>query len=781
MMKLAVFILGIFPSWVLAAVIIERGQSQAVIVVSAKASDSVRYAAGELQSYLKEVSETSLPIQHTKSDAMFNIFVGESEFTKKLGLSTQGLKADGFKIVTGENWLAILGRDYVGSPICGMRNPWNYMEVYNEKLKLGAFGETGTLFGVYRFLEDICGIRWYLPGELGTVVPKKTKIDIGKIDLQVSPDYEYRYPWLCNFADSEEDVRWYRQAGFGAPFPAQIIDSFQFFLKYKDSHPEYFALIDGKRDFSNLSCSRGGGNLCLSNPEVIRQWITDINDYFDKNPNQFIYPLSPNDGMEKICECNKCQAQVDNNQGETGKFSNYVWQFIDKVARGVAVKHPDKFVGGIAYANYNSPPTRIKRLSPNVAVMICKTRGGYNDKAYAEKMQKTIAGWREKTNNIYFWEYYLYSWLPWRGLPVIYPHIIADDLKSLKGASKGEFIEAESWMDASLPPKMNFPGMQHLNLYVTAKLYWNADLNVDKLLDEYYEKFYGPARAEMKTFWTTAEDIWLTRGTDANPINVYRKAELDQLAGYLKSARDKTPENSVYRKRVELIQNEFIPAKRKLSNVLVLNPPQLDVAGPITGTHIDCVLDDMMWKDVDPAGFVDTNGETAAYKTWMYTGWDEKNLYLALINYEPEIAKLTINATARDQSYNPGMWEDDSVEIFICPNSKHRERCYQWIVNAQGLVWDGSRGVSGQPGVDDRWNSRCEVKTKIESNRWIVEIRIPQQDLAITDTMEGKTIAINAYRNRVCGKPAVYSCWSPILSFQRFTPERFGLVHFKKN
>jgi hypothetical protein len=295
----------------------------------------------------------------------------------------------------------------------------------------------------------------------------------------------------------------------------------------------------------------------------------------------------------------------------------------------------------------------------------------------------------------------------------------------------------------------------------------------------------------MKAFWTTAENIWMKGDTNrnspngipigGNPVNLYRKADLDKLSGYLESAVEKTPENTVYRKRVELIRNEFIPTKRKLSNVLVLNPPKLEIGGPIAGAHIDGVLNDVMWKDIDPVGFVDTNGEASVYKTWMYTGWDEKNIYMALINYEPEITKLTTLATRRDQSYNPGMWEDDSIEIFICPDPNNRSKCYQWIVNAGGVIWDGSRGMNGEPMVDEKWNSRCEVKTKIESNRWIVEIRIPQQDLAITDTMEGKTIAMNAYRNRVCGKPTMYSCWSPILSFQHFTPERFGLVHFKKN
>jgi len=212
--------------------------------------------------------------------------------------------------VSRDNWLAIMGRDYRGKLISGIRGPWDTYEVYSDKLKISTLGETGTLFGAYRFLEDYCGVRWYMPGDLGTVIPKMETIKVEPIDYQKSPDFEYRYAWFCDFPQSDEDALWYRHAGFGAAYPVQIIHSFFFFLKYKDTHPDYFALIGGKRDFTDRSCIGGGGNLDLSNPAVAKQWVADINEYFDQNPEQFIYPLMPNDGMERICECPQCRRRL---------------------------------------------------------------------------------------------------------------------------------------------------------------------------------------------------------------------------------------------------------------------------------------------------------------------------------------------------------------------------------------------------------------------------------------------------------------------------------------
>ena len=104
--------------------------------------------------------------------------------------------------------------------------------------------------------------------------------------------------------------------------------------------------------------------------------------------------------------------------------------------------------------------------------------------------------WRQRTHNIFFWEYYLYTWLPWREMPVVYPHLISQDLRMLADFGKGEFIESESWgnnggVSESMQGRMCFPATQHLNLYVTAKALWNTKLDVDHVLDEYYTQFYG--------------------------------------------------------------------------------------------------------------------------------------------------------------------------------------------------------------------------------------------------------------------------------------------------
>jgi len=46
---------------------------------------------------------------------------------------------------------------------------------------------TGTLYGVYEFLERFLGVRWLMPTSLGEVVPKTTSVQVGDVDIKQQP------------------------------------------------------------------------------------------------------------------------------------------------------------------------------------------------------------------------------------------------------------------------------------------------------------------------------------------------------------------------------------------------------------------------------------------------------------------------------------------------------------------------------------------------------------------------------------------------------------------
>ena len=754
------------------------------IVIAPNAPDSVKLAATELQKYIKKACGTGLPIFLDNADIGEppHIFIGKCRQVTET--TTSLLSCDEFRIISKPGSLSISGNDYAGKPIYGLRNPWRIEEVWNKELKIGAFGSCGTLNGVYYFLDKYLGIRWYMPGETGEVVPAMPSLRLPSFDISVKPDFSYRYIWFADFSEAPDDALWFRRVGLGGKGPAQFIHSFDFFLKYKDSHPEYFALVDGERDFAFKCACGGGGHLCLSNPEVAKQFAKNICAYFKNHPEQITYPVMPNDGLNRICECKGCSADLSSDLPQESRFSNHIWKFVNNVAKEVGKEYPDKIIGCCPYGTYSEPPSNIDKLEPNVAIMITRGRLCFTDKNYEKEVRDRISRWQKKTDSIYMWEYYIHSWLPWRNIPVFPAKQISEDLKYLKSIGcKGEFIEAESWIDdPSLPHRMLYPGMQHLNIYLTSKLYWNADQDIKPLLQEYYELFYGPASNAMKDFWELVQKCYQekgavhlhAKGSAAGPPNVspsliYTSENLDMLSSYLEQAVNSTPADSVYRKRIEIIRNEFDAGKRMLVKLVRKEQPEMHSIklDENTANAFDAI------KKTEPQQFVNKVGEDTPYKTWVYSGWDKDKLYLSFICFEPKPEKLKMAAVKHDQDY---IWLDDSVEIYIAPDEADRRNCFQIIVTPKGTSWDAKRkaGESGA-GLAGNWDGKFTISTDIQKNRWIVDVAIPMKDIGINPEA-GKRIAVNFYRTRVADGSGIYSNWAPIFTFGFFSPDKFGTL-----
>ncbi len=762
---LIIFISGMFS--IQAALLDHTGKPYKEIVIAADAADSVKLAAKELQKFSREICKADLKIVN-KASLFPVIFVGDSSGLRERGITASKLPSEGYLIKTGDNYLAILGRDYRGKPLLGPRNPWRGVEAYNPKLKLAAFGEAGTLTGVYEFLRQVGKIRFYLPGKLGTVITPVPDLTVPEMNLSGAPRAGYRYPWFSMFAHSPESALWARRIGFGGKTPVMIIHSYRRFQKYRNSHPEYFALADGKRAFDAECAADGQGHLCLTNPAVIKQWADDIIKYFEQNPQIDVYPLVPSDGLTRICECKNCQAELCPAAGPDGKFSYHIWNFTRKVAALVGKRFPNKYVGCLAYEHYRTPPPEIKHM-PNVAVMVCNWRSQLANPKKSAKFHAEIAAWSAKADRIYLWSWYLDHWLPWSGLPVIFTDTIGRELKYLFKNPKycGEFIESEG--QNGKHNQMPTPGMQHLNLYVTARLYWNPKLKVSGLVDEYCKLFYGPAAAPMRSFWLTAQQVrskCIIKNPNCSPCDVFTPALCAELNAFLKQAVDATAAGSVYRQRVELIRKEFSVGSKRLMRLENIGIQKLAI--PLVNRNSP-------FRNVKPVKFFGTNGEKYSPLTWLYAGYDRQYLYLKFICFEPKMAELRNKVTSHDDS---ATWTDDSIEIFICPDESKRKKCYQLVINANSALFDGK--VLSAAGRDPKWNSKAKIKTQKEGNRWIIEVCLPFASIGINDPNFTGELAANFYRNRSVNKKVTTSCWSPTGSFAHYTPDKFGVLKLKK-
>ena len=116
-------------------------------------------------------------------------------------------------------------------------------------------------------------------------------------------------------------------------------------------------------------------------------------------------------------------------------------------------------------------------------------------------------------------------------------------------------------------------GPQHV---IAADALGFADEPYDALLDDYYAKFYGPVRDEMKAFVEYCESHWSTMRDSLQ--------EMDQTLALLSAARSAAGAG-VYSQRVELLTEyvkPLIPIRNRMADKFVAQNGQTPEAPYLT-------------------------------------------------------------------------------------------------------------------------------------------------------------------------------------------------------
>ncbi len=734
------------------ALLVQAGQAQARIVLPAAPTRTQRFAAHELRDFVQQISGATLPIDSEPAAELVNIYIGRSAHTDRLGLDDRGLVDGGFRMVSGDRWLAFIGcdDDYV-VPEPWVRNPADKEEVarvmkqwdeksggtwgnpllsahrgYSPLLDLWDADERGSLNGVYRFLHDL-GVRWYDPGPLGLIVPHRPNIPLPKVDLISKPDFPMRDLLIYGneFLHARKGtesigarVRWQlwlgtrpntRVIGYGTGHGTMSVISRP---EMKAAHPEYYALNHGERQIEPHSY----GVPCLSSTGLFEQNVKYVRAVFDVFDEPMV-SVAPSDGY-KLCQCDLCRGKDTPQRGFHSTLSDYVWAYTDRVARAIYQTHPDKFITCIAYSPYLDPPLALDTLSPNIIVGICDWRSLNYDPAHRQRYLKLREQWLAKIpgQKLWIWDYYLHGWTrngggPWLAAPAYFPRLIAEDYKSLKGISLGDHIEIYNNNDR---PGDGFDAMavNHLNVYVTARCLWDAHTDVPALLEEYYRLFYGPAASAMQAFIEYAEANWMNTNQDP--------AVIDRLFALIEPALTAAGEGSIYQQRVARI-NTYMQRLKPLRERLVKgrdNAPLVRALGRDAATVvIDGKLDEDFWKNLPEYGLSNLiTGATPAWGTSFRTAWSDDSLYIAIVCRERDRQSINITTTTPGSS---GVFDGDNVEILL---ETQTHAYYQFAINPAGVMMDLDR----RNGIDSAWESNATVASRIDDDgNWTVELRIP--------------------------------------------------------
>jgi len=582
--------------------LVQDGHPAATIVAPNDGRLAVQLAVAELNHYIEKMTGTRLPIADDKMPVEGpRVLVGESEATRALGLTNNQLSRQEYLVETQPNLLILMGRDSsktgkLNYKVKGVWDGFNY------------FTPLGTVYAVYDFLERCCGIRWYLPTEIGEVVPRRVTLTVSPVKIRRKPWTKYRqiwpqrkmparlYQWDMSDSGELKNVRelskrevmlfWLRQRIGGEYFKCNH-SFYTWDKRFRHSHPEYFAKL--KRIRLPTLKKKQTRQLNYASEAVVEQVVKDIlacrqGQWQDENGiprfgrgGRNVFPLVPMDNKRWPRDSESQKLLLTNPTRAIGSFNNnrasfYVFQFVVKVAERIAKLDPDVIISALAYGDYYFPPENIA-FPDNVAIMVCKQQVKKGSIRRDDAYYASLREWRQKVKKLYIWEYYNFpQFRQMNVFPGLVPRRIGKDMKVLYELGiDGEFIEINT--AKGFPPLEGWlvnPAMQHINYYFTLKLLDTMERSVEELLDEYYRLFYGPAEEPMRKFFTTIEDIYTNedysrtgtdrrkkkpgRLNDRRSWTVYCPPEqLNQFADLIAQAKEEARDKPPYEARVELM------------------------------------------------------------------------------------------------------------------------------------------------------------------------------------------------------------------------------------
>ena len=574
------------------AVKITAGNAE--VVVPDAGNQVAAFAGQEMTNFLTRVFGAPVPLTSSPTSGRVSIILGTNSLSMAAGVDVAGLPADGFvrKVVRPD-------RIYLAGDDNSRYGPATVIRLGQNKVVQN--NVRGTLNAAYDFLERFAGVRFYFPGEIGTIAPHRDVLSVPCGERRVAPAFAVRKLHML------ADGAWYEgdttNSYYYKPCPQKVLAWMRLRLqcaelpcshgqtlfwhpeRFATTHPEYFQLRkDGTRCTNVLARVADCRNrqLCHTS-KVWDELYLDAKSYLsgedasvrgipagpgsktfawgDNCSARKYVDRMPQDGFQ-ACHCTNCQAAYG-----TGKHyaTELIWSNTVNVANRLKAAGVPGTITQMAYPPYGDLPSM--DIPDNVRVMVAEN--GPWSRSMPSRLEKEyghIRAWARKSGgNVWVWTYpgKIYGRnLP--DVPQMSPRAWGTYFKDLAPSIFGAFCETESdrWI------------FNYLNYYVFAKVAWDPDLDLDALLDEHYRLMFGAGAPQMKEIYESMERKWVDEicGTyDDTPLGpvprpatfheicdrIYSLKELDRLSRLYDAAIQAAGPDSKEAERIRFIRAQF--------------------------------------------------------------------------------------------------------------------------------------------------------------------------------------------------------------------------------
>lgn len=457
-------------------VLARRGVAAATVVLADGATSAEKTAAAELATYLGKVTGGTFPVVPESTPSLKGpcVYVGPTRFAQARGLEATRLGPEEWVQQTSGPHLILIG----GRP-------------------------RGTLYSVYRFLEDVVGVHWWNAYEES--VPRRPSLALRALNRRGQPVFRYRDIYMLyandggrfaarNRLNREGDARITGRYGgcmdYGPPYH---VHTFYLYFppdRYLAQHPDWFSLIDGKRVGEQAQ-------LCLTNEEMRRAFLEKLRAYIAESravaarrgePAPQVFSVSQND-WGGHCQCDRCQAIARAEGSESGPLLD----FVNFLADAIREEYPDVYLDTLAYQHTQQAPRRM-RARDNVIIRLCDTGSNFTrpitdpeNRAFREH----LLSWARIARNLRVWDYAV-TYGPHYGLPLPTVHTYPVDYRFYaEHHVEGVFTEHEYPILADL---------RDLKIWMMMKLLEDPYRDYDALLRQFTDGFYGPAGSLVREY-----------------------------------------------------------------------------------------------------------------------------------------------------------------------------------------------------------------------------------------------------------------------------------------
>lgn len=376
-----------------------------------------------------------------------------------------------------------------------------WMQSFGKSLLFVGRNDRALAAGVYRWLQEDAGARWFTALPSGEDLPRRARIVVEPTRRRVFAGSFLGA--MLGGNRGEGRALWSLRHGLHQRYSFnhnldRLIQPQDF-----EENPDIFPLRDG-RPYRPDRRGQYSWQPNLARPETAR-WVADAAiDHFSTHPDSESFSVATNDNADfgeypPIFKRGYFRGYPD--------LSHLVFSFTNRVARLVGEVFPDRLIGQLAYYAAENPPDY--KLLPNVLPAYTADRSQWYDPAFKEEDKQTILRWAQSGARVVgTWDYSF-------GYPYLTPRIYnKEKLESIQFLHQAGFQSyytqtSEIW------------GFDAPKLWPAAQLLWDVSQDPETLQNEFYQRYFGPAASTMRAFFSEAELLWMTQPGQALWIKYY--------------------------------------------------------------------------------------------------------------------------------------------------------------------------------------------------------------------------------------------------------------------